>query len=171
MTFVRRFGILILGLVLLVFGLSQVVAEMIGSPGPSFEWTAYAPMTSTTFGFGPGVSIFWRVATLVGAALAAVWLGFRWNGRSASISAALRTITGYAALVIGVGLLVAAWFVSVSETNSAIIGTPAESSYFPLPAVLVLPQIVSFLLAVLGTGCIAGWIGFRVGRRRETRPN
>ena len=96
MTFVRRFGILILGIVLAVAGivLELLTAQTINIPfttflgarPPSFGWTAYAPLTNETF-VPPSPQLPGILAILslgAGLILVAGWVGFRLGRRTPS---------------------------------------------------------------------------------------
>ncbi len=80
MSFVHRFGILILGVAFILFGL---VFGIVKIPSPGFGFTAYAPLTSTTFvpmgGFGPTEVAFLLAG--VGLVLVAGWIGFQLGRR------------------------------------------------------------------------------------------
>ena len=91
MTFLRRFGILIFGIVLMVvgavLGLGALVAPSVMVPfttsldphATSYGWTAYAPLTNTVY--LPSAFDWLPIATaamvLVGIGLVAGWIGFR----------------------------------------------------------------------------------------------
>jgi heme/copper-type cytochrome/quinol oxidase subunit 1 len=79
-TFARRFGILVLGAILVIAG---VAIYAIAFPRPSFGWTAYAPLTSTTFVPTPFPNpIDYAMAMIViGLVLVAGWVGFRLGAR------------------------------------------------------------------------------------------
>jgi heme/copper-type cytochrome/quinol oxidase subunit 1 len=72
MVFVRRFGILIIGILLVISG---VVVNRITPPVASFGWTAYAPLTSETY--VPGFPRIASVLVVLGLVLIAGWIGFR----------------------------------------------------------------------------------------------
>lgn len=76
---VRRFGILILGIVLVVVGAVGYVALF---PQPSFGWTAYAPLTNTTFEPRPETFDYFGDLAVVGLLLIAGWIGFRLGRRA-----------------------------------------------------------------------------------------
>jgi heme/copper-type cytochrome/quinol oxidase subunit 1 len=78
MSHVRRFWVLVLGILFVVLG---VVAEVRIAPTESFGWTAFAPLTSTTFtpSWAP-FEPYWLIGT--GAILIAGWVGFRLGRRS-----------------------------------------------------------------------------------------
>jgi heme/copper-type cytochrome/quinol oxidase subunit 1 len=72
MSFVRRFGILILGIVFVVAGVGGLIAWL---PRPSFGWIAYAPLTQTTFLPQPNVFDYSLGLAVVGLVLVAGWVG------------------------------------------------------------------------------------------------
>jgi heme/copper-type cytochrome/quinol oxidase subunit 1 len=78
MTFVRRFGLLILGIILVVAGVAGFVAF---TPRPSFGWSAYAPLTGVTF--RPEADTDFLGLAVVGLILVAGWVGHRIGRRSA----------------------------------------------------------------------------------------
>jgi heme/copper-type cytochrome/quinol oxidase subunit 1 len=78
MTFVRRFGILILGIVFVATGIVGFVALF---PQPSFGWSAYAPLTNVTF--TPEVNTDFLGLSVIGLILVAGWVGHRIGRRSA----------------------------------------------------------------------------------------
>lgn len=80
MSILRRFGILILGIALLVIG---VVFYAVALPQPSFGWTAYAPLTGTTFVPTPSPNLPHYALGVIGAGLVLVagWVGFRLGHR------------------------------------------------------------------------------------------
>ena len=77
MTFVaiaRRWGLLVLGLIGMIAG-----AILLTRPTPAaFGWTAYAPLTKTTFvpPFVTGSFVLAVLLTVLGLALTAGWVGF-----------------------------------------------------------------------------------------------
>ena len=78
MIVVRRFGLLILGVVLLVVGLVLVATQRL-----SVGWWAYAPLADSTmvvwdssFGFIAGI-----VLAAIGLVLVSVWLGIQFGRR------------------------------------------------------------------------------------------
>jgi len=86
MTFVRTYWVLVLGSLSIAAGVVAFVTAPIVRP--SFGWTAYAPLTSTTFvpSFAPAWSLLELAAgLLVGFALIAGWIGYR-LGRARSKS-------------------------------------------------------------------------------------
>jgi len=70
---VRRWGLLALGLIGMVVGLI-----LLFRPIPSsFGWTAYAPLSATTFlPYVPASYVVGAMILAVGVALAAGWVGF-----------------------------------------------------------------------------------------------
>lgn len=96
MTFLRRFGILILGALLLVAGVivgisnAQTVnipfTTFLGNRPVSFGWTAYAPLSSTTFvppsPQFPGIIAI--ACVVLGLVLIAGWVGFRLGRQTSS---------------------------------------------------------------------------------------
>jgi heme/copper-type cytochrome/quinol oxidase subunit 1 len=76
MPFARRFGALILGTALIAAG---VVLDVVGTPQASFGWTAYAPLTSTTFVPMPSPNVVEYALALIaiGLVLVAGWVGFQ----------------------------------------------------------------------------------------------
>jgi heme/copper-type cytochrome/quinol oxidase subunit 1 len=84
MAFVRGYWVLVLGLIILALGVVQLVTLF--SSVYVFGWSAYAPLTSTTFapGFAPMLPLF-EIA--VGIALIAGWVGYRIGCRRANRSA------------------------------------------------------------------------------------
>jgi heme/copper-type cytochrome/quinol oxidase subunit 1 len=79
MSFVRRFGILLLGFVFVVAGVGGFIAWF---PQPSFGWTAYAPQTGVTF--DPQPNTYFLGFAVVGLVLVAGWVGHRIGRRAAS---------------------------------------------------------------------------------------
>jgi heme/copper-type cytochrome/quinol oxidase subunit 1 len=77
MSFLRRFGILILGTLFVIGGVVGYVALF---PQPSFGWTAYAPLTGETFTPHPYTFDYLGGLALVGLVLVAGWVG-HWIGR------------------------------------------------------------------------------------------
>ena len=78
MAFLRRFGILILGILLVAGGIAGFVALY---PRPSFGWSAYAPLTNVTFTPQPNTG-FLGLA-VIGLILVAGWVGHRIGRRQA----------------------------------------------------------------------------------------
>jgi heme/copper-type cytochrome/quinol oxidase subunit 1 len=78
MNFVRAFGILILGVILVAVGIVGYVAFI---PGPSFGWSAYAPLTNVTF--TPYPNLWFLAVAVIGLILAAGWIGHRMGRRQA----------------------------------------------------------------------------------------
>ncbi len=76
MSFARRFGVLIIGTALIALG---VVLDVAGTPRVSFGWTAYAPLTSTTFAPMPSPNLVDYALGLIatGLVLVAGWVGFQ----------------------------------------------------------------------------------------------
>ena len=76
----RGWGLLVLGVVGMVVG----VILLLPRPEPaSFGWTAYAPLSKTTFiPFVPGSYAAGALILAVGAALAAGWVGFALGRRT-----------------------------------------------------------------------------------------
>jgi hypothetical protein len=74
MSFVRRFGILILGIIFVVVGVGGYVVLF---PQPSFGWTAYAPLTGTTYVPHPNTFDYFGGLAVVGLVLVAGWVGHR----------------------------------------------------------------------------------------------
>jgi heme/copper-type cytochrome/quinol oxidase subunit 1 len=72
MTFVRRFGILVLGVLFVVVGVAGYVAFF---PQPSFGWSAYAPLTNVTF--TPQANTGFLGLAVIGLVLVAGWVGHR----------------------------------------------------------------------------------------------
>jgi heme/copper-type cytochrome/quinol oxidase subunit 1 len=78
MSVVRRFGVLALGVIVLVVG---IVAQVAIVRTASFGWTAYAPLSSVTF--TPSVApILPLIEIGVGAVLIAAWVGYRLGRRA-----------------------------------------------------------------------------------------
>jgi hypothetical protein len=77
-SFVRRFGILFLGILLAGAGIWGYVAWL---PQPSFGWTAYAPRTGATF--DPQPNTYFLGLAVVGLVLVAGWVGHRIGRRVA----------------------------------------------------------------------------------------
>lgn len=74
-----RYGVLALGLVALAVG-----GVLLAQPSPSaFGWTAYAPLTNTTFvpSLLPLSHYLGDGAIVIGLALTAGWIGFRLGRR------------------------------------------------------------------------------------------
>jgi heme/copper-type cytochrome/quinol oxidase subunit 1 len=78
---IRRWGVLVLGVVLVVIGL--VVA---GSQPVTFGWFAYAPLSHSSYGTAPSPVVAMPTASalmlLSGAVLVSAWVGFRLGRRS-----------------------------------------------------------------------------------------
>jgi heme/copper-type cytochrome/quinol oxidase subunit 1 len=74
MSFLRRFGVLILGIVFVVVG---VVGYVTLFPPPSFGWTAYAPLTGETFTPNPNTFDYFGGLAVAGLVLVAGWSGHR----------------------------------------------------------------------------------------------
>jgi heme/copper-type cytochrome/quinol oxidase subunit 1 len=81
MAIVRGFWVLVLGLIVLVLGVVQLVTTF--SSAYVVGWSAYAPLTSTTFApsFAPMLPL---IEIAVGLALVAGWVGFRIGRRRAN---------------------------------------------------------------------------------------
>jgi heme/copper-type cytochrome/quinol oxidase subunit 1 len=81
MSFIRRFGILILGVGLLVVGTGGFLTWF---PRPSFGWSAYAPLTGVTFLPQPNVFDYFLGLAVLGLVLIAGWVGHRIGSRRVS---------------------------------------------------------------------------------------
>lgn len=78
MLFLRRFWLLMLGVLLFVSGV--VAVATFPWPVATFGWTAYAPLTSSTF--TPSWAPYAGILQLgVGAVLIAGWIGFQLGRR------------------------------------------------------------------------------------------
>ena len=76
----RRFGLLALGFIGMVAG-----AILLMRPTPAaLGWTAYAPLTNTTFvpPFVTGTFVLGALVLVLGAALTAGWVGFALGRRT-----------------------------------------------------------------------------------------
>ena len=94
MNILRRFGIVVTGLVLVVGGLAVGITstgtidvpftQVLGAQPGSFGWNAYAPLTKTTFvPYGPNpTDLLAFAAFAVGLILIAGWVGFRLGRRA-----------------------------------------------------------------------------------------
>jgi heme/copper-type cytochrome/quinol oxidase subunit 1 len=80
MTFVRRFGILILGILFVVVG---VWGDFTLYPQPSFGWSAYAPLSAVTYLPQPNILDYFLGLGVVGLVLIAAWVGHRIGRRAA----------------------------------------------------------------------------------------
>ncbi len=76
----RRFGILALGAILVIAG---VAIYVVAFPRPSFGWSAYAPLTATTFLPTPFPNLidYAMAMIVIGLVLVAGWVGFRLGAR------------------------------------------------------------------------------------------
>lgn len=83
MTFVRRFGILILGSLFLAGGAIGYAAFF---PRPSFGWTAYAPLTHETFVPHSNTYDYFLGPVALGLVLVAGWVGHRIGSRTRRVS-------------------------------------------------------------------------------------
>jgi len=80
MAIVRGYWVLVLGVVLVIAGVVAEIPIWQITSGASFGWTAYAPLTSTTFTPTLAPVLPW-VTIAAGVGLIAGWIGFR-IGRS-----------------------------------------------------------------------------------------
>jgi len=162
MSFIRRYLALIAGLVLLLLGAGPAVWGITVAQTASFGWSAYAPLTSTTFtpaiDFGPiGV-----IAVLVGMVLAAGWLGHRIANRTT------RGFRGFWLLAVGVLFIVGSFLISppTEYGTSYLVGSPLGQVPF-LPWAFAGPLIERLLVFLAGFGCVAWWAGAQIARRRR----
>ena len=170
MTFVRRFGIPILGVVVAVIGVFIYEQAM----APSFGWTAYAPLSGVTFVPNPSPSPVIGVAAVVlGLVVALGFAGFRAGQRSQTAAAVQRWwpfALGILLLIV-FALDVAYWTQQLAfMSGEAIVGSPEsyrETGLSFLTGLEYGGQIRVALLAA-SIGCLAGWGGSVLGRRRPT---
>jgi heme/copper-type cytochrome/quinol oxidase subunit 1 len=79
MPVIRRFGVLLAGILFLAVG---VAGYAVSVPQPSFGWTAYAPLTGTTFTPHPTTFDYFLALAVVGLVLIAGWVGHRIGSRA-----------------------------------------------------------------------------------------
>jgi hypothetical protein len=173
MTFVRRFGILILGGIVLALGVLQLAWSFVLEASFQFPWGASVSPTSTSYSPDPYSSLIAIALVILGVALAAGALGHRAGSRSVGVGLIRRYAVLAAGFVILAGIFVYGMR-SPTATGEVLLGTSGFSGPGPLevvfePASVIVGNVIGTVLVAAAFGCIAWWIGAQLGRRRS-RP-
>jgi hypothetical protein len=160
MTFVRRFGILVLGGIFFAGGL---VAEVVRAFADSNVTAILVPVHSSVPEVVIGaISI---VLVAIGAIFVAIWIATR-VGRSSS-QGRRSSITRYLPLVIGIVVVVVGIVLTDSDRGEYIMIPEGGVDYFALRFLLVYDTYQ--FVAVIGIAVIGFWIARLVSRRRSRR--
>jgi hypothetical protein len=169
MLFLRRFGILALGVTLLVFGAVQVASDFVLESSFTIGLTSYAPLPAVILRPMPSSSSFGALAALAGVVLVAGWIGFR-RGLKSNPRGFIRR---YGLFVIGFGLLAGIAALAMLTTGTADFAMRSELPYGP--SVVVMPESlvvgVANTLAIIAVpfGCLSWGLGALIARRRHTQ--
>jgi hypothetical protein len=165
-TVIRRFGILMLGIVVLLLGVWQFVWSDVEVTNVRFGWTAYAPLSNTTYSPTPSSLPIALMLIVAGFALIAGWCAVGVGRRTPEAGAVRRFVPA------GIGILI---LVIIAVTLFA--STPGDygygyTSYGGLPPYvqfepphITIGDIVGALILSAAFGSIAWWVGEQIGRR------
>jgi len=170
MTFVRRIGILILGVVLVAVGVLLAIIDGGRPHVASFGWTAYAPLPNTTF-VPEGLSQFGDVPEILialGLVAVVIWLALgRGSGKNFALAASVGIpLLGVALIVLG--------FELGQPPREALVGVPSGYEGTALVAsggitgILFVDAHAAICLAMViaGVAIAAGSIGFSIARAK-----
>jgi hypothetical protein len=165
MTFVRRYGIFVLGVVVLLLGVWQFVWSMVLQTTFNFGWTAYAPLTSTTFSPVPWSLPFAIALVVVGVALIAGWIAIGVGRRSLNAGPIRRFVPAGVGILILVVIAVSL-FVPSSRGGEYLIGNTDYAPFVDFqPPDVIIGDVIGVLIVSLAIGGIAWWVGEQIGRR------
>jgi hypothetical protein len=140
-----------------------------------FGWTAYAPLTTTTFSPFPTTSPLTAISLIcVGVVFFVGRAGYRAGRRSGGTPSIRRNLI----LAIGVAILVGVMWSALltpGSSSETLVGTPESGGSQLFVAVnspaVIFNDLVGALIFSAAFGAIAWWAGEQIGRRRERRTN